>query len=84
MLESKYLKANLANVHKLMEIPMMKDFETCHLEELLTQSKLRKYKDGEQIIKEGKRQMVLFCLGITSLHSATSFTVPLRLFWLNV
>ena len=62
MLESKYLKANLANVHKLMEIPMMKDFETCHLEELLTQSKLRKYKDEEQIIKEGDKDRWFYFL----------------------
>ena len=53
MLESKYLKATLENVQKLMEIPMMKDFETWHLKDLLTQSKIRKYEDGEEIIKEG-------------------------------
>ena len=53
MLESKYLKATLENVQKLMEIPMMKDFETWHLEDLLTHSKIRKYEDGEEIIKEG-------------------------------
>ena len=46
MLESKYLKANVENVMKLMEIPMLKDFETWHLEDLLTQSKIRKYEDG--------------------------------------
>ena len=40
MLESKYLKANHENVKKLMEIPMLKDFETWHLQDLLTQSKI--------------------------------------------
>ena len=53
MLESKYLKANHENVQKLMEIPMLKDFETWHIKDLLTQSKIRKYEDGEEIIKEG-------------------------------
>ena len=53
MLESKYLKANLENVLKLMEIPLMRDFETRHLGDLLTQSKIRKFEDGEQILKEG-------------------------------
>ena len=53
MLESKYLKATHENVQKLMEIPMLKDFEIWHLQDLLTQSKIRKYEDGEEIIKEG-------------------------------
>ncbi len=55
MLESKYLKASYENVQKLMELPMMKDFETWHLQDFLTQSKIRKYKDGEEIIKEGAK-----------------------------
>ena len=53
MLESKYLKATVENVQKLMEIPMLKDFETWHLQDLLTQSKIRRYEDGEEILKEG-------------------------------
>jgi len=53
MLESKYLKANHENVQKLMELPMLKDFEIWHLQDLLTQSKIRKYEDEEEIIKEG-------------------------------
>ena len=53
MLESKYLKATVENVQKLMEIPMLRDFESWHLRDLLTQSKIRKYEDGEEIIKEG-------------------------------
>ena len=53
MLESKYLKATVENVQKLMEIPMLRDFEPWHLRDLLTQSKIRKYEDGEEIIKEG-------------------------------
>ena len=55
MLESKYLKASAENVQKLMEIPMMRDFETWHLEDLLRQSKIRRYDDGEQIIIEGAK-----------------------------
>ncbi len=62
MFESKYLKANLENVQKLMEIPMMKDFETWHLEDLLTHSKIRKYEDGEQIIKEGAKDKWFYFL----------------------
>ena len=53
MLETKYLKATVENVQKLMEIPMLKDFEPWNLRDLLTQSKIRKYEDGEEIIKEG-------------------------------
>jgi CRP-like cAMP-binding protein len=53
MLESKYLKATVENVQTLMEIPMLKDFEPWNLRDLLTQSKIRKYEDGEEIIKEG-------------------------------
>ncbi|MEE8316426.1 MAG: cyclic nucleotide-binding domain-containing protein, partial [Syntrophobacteria bacterium] len=32
---------------------MMRDFETWHLKDLLSQSKIRKYEDEEEIIKEG-------------------------------
>ena len=32
---------------------MLRDFEPWHLRDLLTQSKIRKYEDGEEIIKEG-------------------------------
>jgi CRP-like cAMP-binding protein len=62
MLESKYLKATLENVQKLIEIPMMRDFETWHLRDLLTQSKIRKYEDGEQIIKEGAKDKWFYFL----------------------
>ena len=53
MFESKYLKATVKNVQKLMEIPMLMEFEPWDIRELLTQSKIRKYEDGEEIIKEG-------------------------------
>ena len=62
MLESKYLKASVENVRKLMEIPMMKDFDTWHLEDLLKQSKIRKYEDGELIIKEGAKDKWFYFL----------------------
>ena len=53
MLESKYLKDTVENVQKLMEIPMLRDFEPWNIRDLLKQSKIRKYEDGEEIIKEG-------------------------------
>ena len=62
MLESKYLKATVENVQKLMEIPMLKDFEPWNLRDLLTQSKIRKYEDGEQIIKEGGKDKWFYFL----------------------
>ncbi len=62
MLESKYLKATHENVQKLMELPMMKDFETWHLQDFLTQSKIRKYEDGEEIIKEGAKDRWFYFL----------------------
>jgi CRP-like cAMP-binding protein len=62
MLESKYLKATVENVQKLMEIPMLRDFEPWHLRDLLTQSKIRKYEDGEEIIKEGAKDRWFYFL----------------------
>ena len=62
MLESKYLKATVEHVQKLMEIPVLKDFEPWHLKDLLTQSKIQKYEDGEEIIKEGARDRWFYFL----------------------
>lgn len=53
MIESKYLKDNIQNIQKLMNIPTLKHFETKSLSKLLKLSKIREYEDGEQIIKEG-------------------------------
>jgi CRP/FNR family transcriptional regulator, cyclic AMP receptor protein len=53
MQESRYLKANAENIQKLMEIPVLQDFETSDLGDLLKWSKIRKFKAGEEIIREG-------------------------------
>ena len=56
MQESRYLKANIENIQKLMEIPVLQDFETSDLGELLKWSKIRKYSAGERIIQEGNNR----------------------------
>ncbi len=53
MIESKYLKDNIDNIQRLMNIPALKHFEARNLGKLLKLSKIREYKDGELIIKEG-------------------------------
>ncbi len=53
MIESKYLKDNMQNIQKLMEIPALMHFEIKSLSKLLRLSKIREYNNGEAIIKEG-------------------------------
>jgi CRP/FNR family transcriptional regulator, cyclic AMP receptor protein len=53
MKESNYLKENIQNIQRLMDIPALKNFETNNLSNLLRLSKIRIYNDGECIIKEG-------------------------------
>jgi len=53
MKESKYLKENIQNIQRLMDIPTLKNFETKNLGKLLRLSKVRGYEDGECIIREG-------------------------------
>jgi CRP-like cAMP-binding protein len=53
MRESKYLKEDLRNIQRLMDIPSLRNFETKSLTKLLRLSKIREYEDGECIIKEG-------------------------------
>jgi CRP/FNR family transcriptional regulator, cyclic AMP receptor protein len=60
--ESKYLKATIENVQKLLAIPVLHEFETRDLEELLKRSKIRKFSAGEQIIKEGDFDSLLYFL----------------------
>jgi CRP/FNR family transcriptional regulator, cyclic AMP receptor protein len=60
MKESKSLQATLDNIHKLMEIPILKDFKVDHLENLIKKSKVRSYQDGEEIIKEGDEDRWLY------------------------
>jgi len=53
MLESKFLKDNLQNIQKLMDLAPLKSFETKSLRQLLQLSKIREYEDSERIIMEG-------------------------------
>ncbi len=62
MLESKYLKDDIQNIQKLMSIPALRNFETKNLGKLLRLSKIRRYDDGEAIIKEGDRDQWLYFL----------------------
>lgn len=60
MIESKYLKDNMQNIQRLMNIPALKNFEIQSLAKLLRLSKIREYKDNEIIIKEGDRDPWLY------------------------
>ncbi len=62
MIESKYLKDNMQNIQRLMDIPALKHFEIKSLAKLLRLSKIREYKDNEVIIKEGDRDPWLYFL----------------------
>lgn len=62
MKESKFLKDTMQNIEKLLTIPMMKEFETKSLGNILRQSKVRQYEDGEVIIKEGDAEPWLYFL----------------------
>lgn len=60
MIESKYLKDNMQNIQRLLDIPALKHFEIKNLAKLLRLSKIREYNDGESIIKEGDRDPWLY------------------------
>ncbi len=62
MKESKYLKANEDNLRKLIAIPVLKEFDTKDLEELLKVSRIRQYEPKELIIKEGDADTMIFFL----------------------
>ena len=62
MRESKYLKDDAQNIQKLISLPIFKDFETGILGGLLRLSKIREYRDGEIIIKEGDLDQWLYFL----------------------
>lgn len=62
MKETKYLKENIQNIQRLMDIPTLKKFETRNLGKLLRLSKIREYEDGECIIKEGDVDQWLYFL----------------------
>lgn len=64
MIESKYLKANVQNIQKLMIIEPLRKFETAQLKNLLKLSKVREYTRNEPIIVEGARdRWIYFLLG---------------------
>jgi CRP/FNR family transcriptional regulator, cyclic AMP receptor protein len=62
MKESKFLKENIENIQRLMDIPTLKNFETKNLGKLLRLSKIREYADGECIIREGDVDSWLYFL----------------------
>jgi CRP-like cAMP-binding protein len=53
MIESKYLKDSIQNIKQLFAIPALRKFETKNLGKMLRLSKVRRYENGEIIIKEG-------------------------------
>ncbi|MCW7754851.1 cyclic nucleotide-binding domain-containing protein [Desulfobotulus sp. H1] len=62
MIESRYLKDNIENIQKLMQIPALRHFEVRSLSRLLRLSKIREYEDGEFIIKDGDQDSWLYFL----------------------
>ena len=62
MIESKYLKDNMQNIQRLLDIPALKHFEIKNLAKLLRLSKIKEYEDGELIIKEGDLDPWLYFL----------------------
>lgn len=62
MLESKYLKDDIQNIQKLFSIPALKHFETQDLAKLLRLSKIRRFRDGEVIIRQNERDKWFYFL----------------------
>ena len=62
MLESKYLKDDIKNIQQLFAIPALRNFETKNLAKLVRLSKVRRYDDGECIIREGDTDPWLYFL----------------------
>ncbi|TWI75659.1 Cyclic nucleotide-binding domain-containing protein [Desulfobotulus alkaliphilus] len=62
MIESRYLKDNIENIQKLMQIPALRHFEVRSLSRLLRLSKIREYDDGEFIIRDGDEDTWLYFL----------------------
>lgn len=62
MIESRYLKDNIENIQKLMQIPALRHFEVRSLSRLLRLSKIREYVDGEFIIRDGDQDAWLYFL----------------------
>jgi CRP/FNR family cyclic AMP-dependent transcriptional regulator len=62
MIESKYLKDDMHNIQQLLSVPGLKNFEIESLGKMLRLSKMRRYEDGETIIKEGDMDLWLYIL----------------------
>jgi len=62
MKETKYLKENIQNIQRLMDIPSLRKFETRNLGNLLRLSKIREYGDGEFIIRQGDVDLWVYFL----------------------
>ena len=62
MIESDFLNESSNLIQDLKKIPTLEPFSEKDLQRLLKLSKIRKYKSGEQIIEEGKRDSWIFFL----------------------
>lgn len=62
MIESRYLEDSIENIQKLMSIPGLKNFDSKSVSKLLKLSKIRKYQDGELIIREGDQDPWMYIL----------------------
>jgi CRP/FNR family cyclic AMP-dependent transcriptional regulator len=62
MIESQYLEDNAKLINSLKSIPSLEKFRTSELRILLQKSKIRKYRKGERIIKEGSTGAWIYIL----------------------
>jgi CRP-like cAMP-binding protein len=62
MRESRQLRDDIRNIEKFMEIPILKEVEVDNLRALLRISKVREYTKGEQIIREGANDPLMYIL----------------------
>lgn len=62
MIESRYLSDSIENIQKLLAIPCLKSFQPQSVGKLLTLSKIREYKNGEIIIREGGQDSWMYIL----------------------
>jgi len=62
MRESRYLKDDIKNIQKLIEIPVFQGFEIGSMGGLLKISKIREYEDRECILKEGNHDPWIYFL----------------------
>ena len=62
MKQSDYLEENKQIIENLRKLPVFEPFEEAELRKLLSMSKIKKYKSGEIIIKEGTRDTYIYFL----------------------